>query len=66
MGFTKKFINKEMILSTRKNGEKISGLFMVDCVICMDNFASEIFNMFVLGHTEDELKNQVMRYIHVE
>jgi len=66
MGFTKKFINKDMILSTRKSGGRITGLFTVDCVICMDDFTYEIFNMFLLGCSEDELKNHLIRHIHVE
>lgn len=66
MGFTKRFINKELILSTRKNGENVSGLFKSDMIVCTDNFSYEIYNMFLGGSTEDELKTKVKTFVHVE
>lgn len=67
MGFTKRFINKELILSTRKNGEKVSGLFLkADMVVCNDTFSYEVYNMFLGGSSEEELKTKVKSFVHVE
>lgn len=66
MGFGKRFINKEVILSTRKNGERVSGLFSSDAVICTDSFSSEILYLFLNGATEDDLKSKVLSLVHLE
>jgi len=66
MGFTKRFINKELILSTRKNGENVSGLFESDMIVCTDTFSYELYNMFLKGFSEDDLKTKVVSLIHVE
>lgn len=66
MGFRKRFISKEVILSTRKNGEKVSGLFNADAVICTDSISSELFHMFINGSTEEQLKSKVLSIIHLE
>lgn len=66
MGFTKRFINKELILSTRKNGERITGLFNSESVICTDPFSYEILNLITKGTSEEELKTYVLSNIHIE
>jgi hypothetical protein len=66
MGFTKRFINKELILSTRKNGERITGLFNCESVICTDKFSYEILNLITKGTSEDDLKTYVLSNIHIE
>jgi hypothetical protein len=66
MGFGKRYISKELILSTRNNGERVSGLFLSDAVICTDSFSSEILYLFLGGATEEELKTKVHNHIHLE
>jgi len=66
MGFTKRFINKDLILSTRKEGMKISGLFNSDAIICTDSFSSRIMNLYLEGVNEEELKSEVLHMIHLE
>jgi hypothetical protein len=66
MGFTKRFISKELILSTRKEGMRISSLFNCDSIICTDSFSFKILNLYSQGKSEDELKSQVLEMIHLE
>jgi hypothetical protein len=66
MGFTKRYINKEMIISKRKCGEAISQLFTSECVICLDDFSYTIFQLHNEGATEDQLNSRVLEYIHIE
>jgi hypothetical protein len=66
MGFTKRFINKEIIISTRNRGERITHLFNSDCVICLDDFSYKVLNLITQGASEYELKTMVSEYIHIE
>lgn len=66
MGFRKRFISKEVILSTRKNGERVSQLFNADAVICTDSISLELFYMFLNGSTEEQLKSKVLSIVHLE
>lgn len=66
MGFRKRFISKEVILSTRKNGERVSHLFNADAVICTDSISLELFYMFLNGSTEEQLKSKVLSIVHLE
>jgi hypothetical protein len=66
MGFTKRFINKEMILSTRKNGERITSLFNCDSVVCTDKMSYDILGMISNGLTEEDLKSYILSTIHIE
>ena len=62
MGFTKRFISKELIVSTRKEGMKVSELFNSDSTICTDEFSFKILNLVNQGKTEEELKSEVLRF----
>lgn len=66
MGFRKRFISKEVILSTRNKGESVTHLFNADAVICTDPFSIELFYMFLNGSTEEQLKSKVLSIIHLE
>jgi hypothetical protein len=66
MGFTKRFISKELIVSTRKEGMKVSALFNCDSIICTDEFSFKILNLYIQGKSEEELKSEVLHIIHLE
>ncbi len=66
MGFTKRFINKEIIVSTRKDGSKIGSLFNCDSIICTDDFSYKVLNLYNQGMSEEELKLQILQLIHLE
>ena len=56
-----------MILSTRKNGEKVSSLFSnVESIICTDSFSYKIFQMIMDGKGEEDLKKELLSHIHIE
>ena len=58
MGFTKRYINKQTISSTCKYGGSISQLFKSDAMVFTDLYSYEIYEMYLQGQTEEELKSK--------
>lgn len=66
MGFTKRFVTKEMIISKRNSESNISDLLNCDGLISLDNFSHSIIMAISEGASEQELKNMVDSYLHLE
>ena len=58
MGFTKRYINKQTIFSIYKNGGSLSQLFNSDAIIFTDSYSYRIYEMFLQGTTEEDLKSK--------
>ena len=56
MSFNKKFIDKEKITNYIDNGSKLSDLFNSDAIIFLDETSSKVYDWYVKGLTEDEIK----------
>lgn len=59
MSFNKKLIDKEKITSYINNGLKLNDLFNSDTIIFLDNTSSKIYDWYIKGLTEDEIKSKL-------
>jgi hypothetical protein len=66
MGFTKRFITKEMIISKRNSGSKITDLLNCDGLISLDDLSNSIVMALSNGASEKELKKMVDEYLHLD
>jgi len=66
MGFTKRFVTKEMIISKRNSGSNISEILNCDGLISLDDFSHSIIMAISEGASEKQLKNMVDMYLHLE
>jgi len=57
MGFHKRFITKDTIMSTSE--EHIDTLFSSDALIFEDDWSMEFYNMYYDGHTIKEIKEKL-------
>lgn len=65
MGFTKRFLTKEMIISKRRDNNLVKFL-SVDGIICLDDFSHQMITALYEGATENDLKKMVDDYIHLD
>lgn len=66
MGFTKRFLTKEMIISKRNSGSKITDLLNCDGLISLDDLSNSIIIALSKGATEKDLKKMVDEYLHLD
>lgn len=66
MGFTKRFITKEMIISKRNSESKITDLLNCDGLISLDDLSNSIIIALSKGATEKDLKKMVDEYLHLD
>lgn len=59
MGFNKRFVAKEVILESLKNGEPLSKLFSADSLIFMDKFSSIVYNKHKEGVEDKNIKKLI-------
>lgn len=62
MGFTKRYISKEMILRDINNGYPLHKTFNADALILEDEIASSAYKQFKEGKTNDEIKDFILSY----
>lgn len=56
MGFNKRFLKKENILS---NLHILMTYLSADAIICTDDFSHKVYRMYEEGFTEDEIINVI-------
>ena len=56
MGFNKRFLKKENILS---NLHKLMTYLNADAVICTDDFSRQVYQLFNEGKSEEEIINHI-------
>jgi len=56
MGFNKRFLKKENILS---NLHKLMTYLNADAVICTDDFSRQVYRLFNEGKSEEEIINHI-------
>lgn len=57
MGFHKRFITKETILTTGK--EHLNTLFSADALLFSDEWSSQFYELFVEGYEYDEIIDKI-------
>lgn len=55
MGFNKRYVSKETIISTVENKTSLVQLFSSDAIILMDKFSSKIYKLLNDGMKEKEV-----------
>lgn len=55
MGFNKRYVSKETILSTVENKTSLIQLFSSDAIILMDKFSSKIYKLLNEGMEEKDV-----------
>jgi len=60
MGFHKRFITKDIIMST--NEEHLDTLFSSDALIFEDDWSMQFYNMYYDGHKIKEIKQKLIDY----
>lgn len=66
MGFTKRFLTKEMIISRRKSDINLTNFLLVDGIICLDEFSISLIEALSNGASENDLKKMVDQVIHLD
>lgn len=59
MSFNKRLIDKEKIISYINNGFKLNDLFNSDTIIFLDNTSSKVYDWYIKGLTENEIKTKL-------
>jgi len=59
MSINKRLIDKEKITSYINNGLKLNDLFNSDTIIFLDNTSSKIYDWYIKGLTENEIKTKL-------
>ena len=59
MSINKRLIDEEKITSYINNGLKLNDLFNSDTIIFLDNTSSKIYDWYIKGLTEDEIKSKL-------
>ena len=55
MGFNKRMIDKNHILSAVNNNTPLKKLFNADTIIFLDNYSTEVYNLFTQGMNEKDI-----------
>ena len=55
MGFNKRMISQDNILTSIKNNTPLKQLFKGDAIIFLDNFSSEVYQLFIKGIPDVEI-----------
>ena len=55
MGFTKRFITEELIMSRIKSGHNLTKIFNVDALIFQDKISSKIYELHIKGYTDTDV-----------
>jgi hypothetical protein len=61
MGFTKRYYTTELILKHIENQYPLKRYFNVDALIFYDTFASNVYNQFKNGKTDEEIKEFIIK-----
>jgi hypothetical protein len=59
MSFNKRFIDKETIKHYVNSGYKLHVLFNSDTIIFLDKTSSKVYDWYISGLTEDEIKTKL-------
>ena len=60
MGFTKRFITEELIMTRIKSGHNLTKIFNVDALIFQDKISSKIYEL----HMDDYDDNKIFKIIY--
>jgi|688.fasta_scaffold411562_3 hypothetical protein len=60
MGFTKRFISKEMIINHLNFHKSIQDLFKVESLIFTDNFSFQVFELLNMGLDGKQLQEKIL------
>lgn len=60
MGFNKRFVDKKTIESYFSNGMTLKDVFKADALIFMDSFASDVFELYTKGISDEEIKSKLL------
>jgi hypothetical protein len=55
MGFNKRMIDKNHILSTVNNKTTLKKLFNADAIIFLDDYSSEVYRLFTQGMDDKDI-----------
>jgi hypothetical protein len=55
MGFNKRIVNKENILTAFKNNVPLKQLFNADAIIFLDEYSSEVYKLFTQGMVDKDI-----------
>ena len=55
MGFNKRMIDKNNILSAVNNNTTLKKLFNADAIIFLDDYSVEVYNLFAQGMNEKDI-----------
>jgi flagellar biosynthesis regulator FlbT len=55
MGFNKRMIDKNHILSAVNNNTPLKKLFNADSIIFLDDYSTEVYNLFTQGMDEKDI-----------
>lgn len=55
MGFTKRFITEELIMTRIKSGHNLTKIFNVDALIFQDKISSKIYELHMEGYEDNEI-----------
>lgn len=63
MGFNKRIVSKEYILTNIKNNKTLAEIFLANAVICNDDFSTKCFNLHVRGFSDEEIFKQLEKLV---
>jgi len=55
MGFNKRMIDKNHILSAVNNNTTLKKLFNADAIIFLDDYSAKVYNLFTQGMNEKDI-----------
>jgi hypothetical protein len=61
MGFTKRYFSKELILKQLENNYPLHKYFNVDACIFTDEPSKQAYELFIEGHSDDEIKEILLK-----
>jgi hypothetical protein len=61
MGFTRRYYSKELILKQIEKNFPLQKYFNVDSCIFTDELSHQAYEMFMEGHTDEEIKQVLLK-----